>query len=221
MTVDFAYKIIKLAVNKDQNGYVSPNDFNNAMTNAQNGFVAWLLGLFQQYSPGRPAAIVELGQNQIVRQRLTPVIYGYDLSIDGAGFSSKPGDFQQVDAMLTMDMKRIRSVEQDKIWSVYGDVIDSYQTNPFYVTHPTGFKFYPASLSEAHLSYIRTPPDIIWGYTLDINGLEIYDPSTSQDPIWDDVSMMDIIVRALRIIGVSLQAADVNAYSTEIKRIGQ
>lgn len=221
MTVDFAYRIVQLAFYKNQNGYVSPDEFNDAMNNAQNGFVAWLLGLFQQYLPGRPAAVVELGQNQVVRQRLTPVIYGYELSINNTGFSSKPGDFQQVDAMLTTGMQRIRSVEQDKIWSVYGDVIDPYQTNPFYVTHPTGFTFYPAHLSQAHLSYIRTPPAIKWGYIPDADGIPVYDPATSTDPIWDDVSMMDIIVRALRIVGVGLQAADVNAYATEIKRVGQ
>lgn len=221
MTVDFAYQIVQYAVNKAQNGYVSPSDFNLAINNAQNEFMNWLLGPFQQYQPGRPAANVELGQNQVVRQRLTPVIYGYILTVDPSGFSPKPGDYQQADAMWTMDLKRIRTVDQDKLWAVYGSVIDPYATNPFYTIEATGFTFYPASIGQARLSYVRNPPQIVWGYTLDPDGIPIYNPGTSTDPVWNDVSMMEILARTLRLVGVNLQANDVNAYSTEVKRIGQ
>jgi len=221
MTVDFAYQIVQYAVNKAQNGYVSPADFNVAINNAQNEFMNWLLGSFQQYTPGRPAANVELGQNQVVRQRLTPVIYGYILNPDPTGFAPKPGDYQQTDAMWTMDMKRIRAVDQDKLWSVYGSVIDPYQTNPFYNIGATGFTFYPAAIGQARLSYVRVPPQIVWGYTLDTDGIPVYDPLTSADPVWNDVSMMEVIARALRLIGVNLQAADVNVYSAEVKKVGQ
>lgn|SRR5574342_426647 len=221
MTVDFAYRIIQYAVNKAQSGYVSPADFNLTINNAQNEFMNWLLGSLQQYQPGRPAANVELGQNLVVRQRLTPVIYGYILNPDVTGYAAKPGDYQQTDAMWTMNLKRIRSVDQDKLWSIYGSVIDPYQTNPFYTISATGFNFYPASIGQAQLSYVRNPPQIVWGYIPDGDGVPVYDPLTSVDPVWNDVSMMEIIARALKLVGVNLQANDVKAYSTEVQRLGQ
>ena len=62
---------------------------------------------------------------------------------------------------------------------------------------------------------------MIWGYTLDVNGVPVYDPASSTQPVWGDATILEIIVRALRIIGVNLQYNDVNAYANEIKQVGQ
>lgn len=87
MNVNVMYNLMAYLVSKNrQNGYMSPSDFNKTINQAQISFLDYLLGEFQQYQYSRPIAKVEFGQNAIVRQRLTPIIYGYNLSIDGTGF---------------------------------------------------------------------------------------------------------------------------------------
>ncbi len=50
--INDVYKIVLYAVSKNlQQGYVSPEDFNNSINIAQKGYVAYLLGNFQQYQP--------------------------------------------------------------------------------------------------------------------------------------------------------------------------
>lgn len=192
------------------------------MNQAQLGYMSFLLGTLQAYIPGRPIARVELGQNSIVRDRLAPSIYNYNLSVDSTGFSPYPGDYLQADAMWSMyGYQRIRWIDQDRWWLVYNSVIDPVATNPVYLYEDTGFRFAPESIGAAKLSYVRNPPNIVWGYTLDGDGIEVYDPNTSVDPIWDNLSILDIISRALRFVGVNLQAPDISQYANEIKATGQ
>ena len=206
--VDYCYNIVLYAAGKNlQQGYVSPDDFNLIFNQGQRSYSSFLLGSFQTYTPGRPVAKVELGQNSVVRQRLIPTIYGYNLNIDSSGFSPYPGDFLQVDAMWSIyGFKRIRLSPQEKLYSMYNSKIDPIATNPIYEIIDTGIMFYPSTpldYSQARLSYVRNPPDVVWGYTDDpITGLPVYSRARSTQPIWDEASLLEIIVRALALIGV-------------------
>lgn len=222
MTIDTVYKIVQFAVNKAQNGYLTPEEFNLCINNGQRGYAAYLLGTMQQYTPGRPIARVELGQNSVVRQRLTPIIYGYNLPIDTTGFSPYPGDYLQTDAMWSIyGYQRIRYADQHKFVSIYNSRIDPIRRYPIYVLEDVGFRFFPSTLSDARLNYVRNPPDMRWGYVNDANGLPLYSEAHSTQPVFDDAAMMEIIVRALALVGVNLQAAQVSQYAEQIKQGGQ
>lgn len=222
-TVDDLYKLVLYICDKNQmQGYISPDDFNLAINQAQKSYVSYLLGSFQQYTPQRPVARVEFGQNTTIRTRLAAIIYWYNLSVDGSGFAPYPGDYLQVDTMVSIyGYNRIRQVQQDALYSNYNSVIDPIATNPIYILEDLGFRFFPNNISQAKLSYIKEPPEIKWGYTLDGNGEPVYSPGDSKQPVWDDATCLDIVSRALSIIGVNLQFGMVQQYSMEIKNQGQ
>jgi len=223
MTVDTFFKICLFAVNKNQNGTLTAEDFNRIANLGQDSFVAYLLGNFQTYQPGRPISKVELGQNSVVRQRLAPVIYGYTLGVNAAGFSPYPADYMQTDSMWGIygNYNRIRFVDQTKIDPTFHSVIDPIATNPVYMLEDTGFQFEPKTQWQAKLRYVKVPPRIQWGFDLDGNNRRIYSPVNSIDPIWDEATMLDIIVRSLAVIGLNLQMNQVESYANMIKTQGQ
>jgi hypothetical protein len=223
LDINEVYELCLYAINKFQGGGLTPAEFNRIINVGQRSYISYLLGSFQTYTPGRPIARVELGQNSVVRQRLTPSIYQYNLSVDANGFSPFPGDYLQADAMWSIyGYNRIRHVDQGRWWSTYNSDIDPIATNPIYMLKDIdGFQFGPESIGQAKLSYVRNPSDMIWGFDLDVNGREVYNPATSGQPIWGELQILEIIVRALRLIGVNLQADQVSQYATEIKMGGQ
>lgn len=221
MDVNQVYDLIKFIANKNQQGYITPSQFNLIINQAQNSYTSFLLGSFQQYTPGRPMARVELGNNSVVRQRLAPIIKATTLTIDGTGFSPYPTDYVQVDAIRTDSLQRVRFVQQDSLYSYYNSVIDPVATNPIYLLEDTGLRFYPATLGSAKLSYVSDPVDIVWAYTLDANGRPVYDAANSVDPVWHVTSILEIVTRALSMIGVNLQAGAISQYAQEIKANGQ
>lgn len=223
MNINDVYEIVLYACAKNQSqGYISPSDFNLLINQAQVQYTSYLTGSVQSYRPGRPMPTVEFGENSVVRQRLSPTIYGYNLNVDATGFSPYPNDYIQTDAMWSYyGFNRIRYVAQDRLFFIYNSVIDPIETNPIYLIQDTGFKFYPQSLGMAYLSYVRNPQRIEWAYTLDIYGQPVYDPINSIDPIWDDAAMWDIICRTLSLTGVNLQLGVVMNYAQDIKKTGQ
>lgn len=166
--------------------------------------------------------------NEVVRQRVTPLIGPVvTLNIDVAGVSPYPGDFQQMDAVWTTTMQRIRFVPQHKLYSYLNSQIDPISTNPIFLIENDGFRFYPnttynnISIGSALLSYVKTPPPIVWGSILDGNGIPVYDPGTSTAPVWFDVDMLEIIARALKMVGINLSAPEVEQYSNQVITVGQ
>ncbi len=118
-------------------------------------------------------------------------------------------------------VKRVRYAEQNKLDAYYNSVIDPIATNPIYLIEDTGFQFYPSSVYQAKLSYVKDAPAIVWAYTEDGNSRPIYNSATSINPVWDDTACMDIIGRCLRMIGVNLQDISVSQYAEELKNQGQ
>lgn len=223
MDVNSVYKLVLYIASKNlQQGYLSPEEFNDIINQGQRSYVAYLLGIFQQYTPGRPVARVELGQNSVVRQRLAPVIYGYNLNIDVTGFSNYPGDYLQTDAMWSIyGLQRIRYADQHKLVSIYNSKIDSIATNPIYILEDSGFRFYPQNLTSSRLHYIKDAPRMSWNYTLDANGIPVYNAATSVQPVFDEVALYDIIARSLLIIGINLNAGAIMQYANDLKQSGQ
>ena len=185
------YRICQYAINKAQNGYLTSSEFNLLVNQAQTSYTDYLLGEFQQYQYGRPQARIDYNQNSNIRQRISPLLYGYTLSVDGTGFASYPGDYVQTDAMWNPNgISRYRYVKQDSLFSYYNSKIDPIANNPVYLIEPSGFRFYPANVGTARLTYVKIPPTITWGYTLDSNGSEVYNPATSKQPGWSDVDKL-------------------------------
>lgn len=224
MTADEVYKIILYASAKNkQQGYVSPADFNNVlMPVAQRSFLDYLLGEYQKYKTGRPIAVVQFGQNERIRQSLSPLIYSAILPINSiTGIAPFPSDYEYPDAMWGLyGFYNIRFIQQDRQDAFIHSEIDPITENPVYLIRHEGFQFYPETLGSARMSYVRTAPSIVWAYVLDSNNRPVYDPTNSQQPVWGDTDMMNIICRALAIIGINLQLGIIVQYAQEIKNGG-
>lgn len=227
MNVNQVYEICKYAVAKNiQQGYLSPADFYTVINQGQRSYLDYLLGEYQRYQLRRPIAVVEIGQNQRIRDSLAPLIYGAVLPINSStGISPFPSDYEYVDAMWGVyGFYNIRFIQQDRLDAYIHSEIDPNVTNPVYLIQHEGFNFFPSrpyGENQARMSYVRNAPSIVWGWVADSNGLPVYNPATSQDPVWSETDILQIIVRALALVGVNLQFNVVLGYSTEIKDKGQ
>jgi hypothetical protein len=235
MNVNDMYRICQFAINKAQNGYLTPSEFNLIINQAQISYQDYLLGEFQQYQYGRAQARVSYSQNEDIRQRLTPLILQTTLAPDtSTGIAAYPTNFLQVDAMWESDgLHRIRFVPQDSLYSYYNSEIDPLASNPIYLLQKDQFQFYPKNITSISgnpiISYVESAPDIIWGYTL-VSGRPVYNPATynpisaptgSQQPVWYDVDILEIITRALKLIGLNLQAGQIEQYANQVTQTGQ
>lgn len=221
MDADTPYRIIQLVCNKFQAGNITAQQYMDAINQAQRDFLNFLLGQFISYQYGKPLSRVQFGMNEIVRQRVTPFIDApTTLTIDVNGNAPYPVGLQQVDAMYTSTMDRIRYVPQHKLYSYLKSQIDPVATNPIFLITSEGFKFYPSTLGTALISFVDTPPDVLWASLPDAQGRPVYNPGPSKGPLFYDVDVMELISRALAMFGVNLQANEVSQYAQMAKTQG-
>jgi hypothetical protein len=230
MNVNDMYRICQFAVNKAQNGYLTPSEFNLTINQAQISYQDYLLGEFQQYQYGRPQARINYSQNENIRQRLSPLITSATLTINGSGEAAYPADYVQADTIITTAFNRVRFAQQDTLYSYYNSQIDPIATNPIYLLEPTGFQFYPVTLGSAILTYVKDAPEIVWAYTT-VSGRPVYAPTQTGagvtpttgtvQPVWDRVDLLEIIARALKLIGLNLQDGQVQQYANQVTQTGQ
>lgn len=221
------YKIWLFAIDKNlQQGYGKPDDFYVTINQAQRSYLDYLLGEYQKYQIQRPISVVEFGQNERVRNSLAPLIYGAILPIiPVTGISSFPSDYEYVDAMWGVyGFYNIKFIQQDRRDSYVHSEIDPITENPCYLIQQKGFEFTPDrpyDKNQAKMSYVRSAPSIVWGWVEDSNGIPVWNPATSQNPVWSETDCLQIIVRALMLVGVNLQFNAVLQYSQNIKDGGQ
>ena len=227
MSVDQLYQLWLFALDKNlQQGYASPNDFYICINQAQRSYEDYLLGEYQRYQIQRPIAVVEFGQNERIRDSLAPLIYGTVLPINSTtGIAPFPSDYEYVDAMWGVyGFYNIRFIQQDRQDSYIHSQIDPIAENPVYLIQHEGFRFFPErpfGENQARMSYVRNAPSIVWGYTEDSNGIPVYNPATSQQPVWSETDCLQVLARALMIAGVNLQFNAVVQYANDIKNNGQ
>jgi hypothetical protein len=222
MTVDQAYALIKYIANKNQSGAPSPSEVGRILTSACRSYQAFLLGQEEQFSPGRPVPRVGLGMGETLRMSLQPLLVPPTALTITSGVAELPEDCAAIDAVYKSDgYTKIRYAEPDRLQGYVESVIDPIGENPCYVLNASGLTFYPTDLSAAKIAYVRVHPEVVWAYTADANGRPTYTATGSAHPLFGDTDMLQVIARALRMIGVSLQNASVAQYAQEIKGAGQ
>lgn len=230
MDANTVYNLITYIANQFQRGNISPQRVNLIVQQGQTSFLDYCLGAMQQYQYGAPESRVEYAVNETARLRLTPFIGPVvTLTIDNTGLAPYPASFEQVDAMYmnVPARTRIRFVPQHKAPNYLSDPIDPIDSNPVYLLESGGFRFYPnanfdgLSLGTALISYVETPPVFNWASTPDANSRPIYNAGGSQGLMFYDVDCMEIISRALKMVGVNLGAPEVSGYAQNIIDKGQ
>jgi len=230
VTSDTAYKIIQYAANQFQRGNVSPARFSLIINYGSTSFLDYYLGQMQQYQYGSPASRVQFGVNETARQRLSPLIDPVtEYTPDITGFVPYPPLFEQVDAMYdtSPNFNRIRFVPQHKLPNYKSDPIDPVATNPIYILESEGFRIYPNMTEDGiasptiRLSFVHTPPIIVWNSSLDANGRPQYQDAGSVGLWCYEVDSAELIARGLRLVGVNLQANQVSQYAETIIKEGQ
>lgn len=224
ITVDEMYQIERLIINNNQNGNLTPDRFNLINEQAQYDYMEFLLGDLRKYQMGRPIPPTAWGMTARVRQSLTPFIQpATSITVDPiSGIALFPPGYQMWDAMYwSIYRKRVKFIQQDRLDSHINSTINPISRNPVFLSIYTGFEVHPNNIGSVNLSYIRNPRPIVWGSTSDIYGRRVYNPALSSQPEWFREDVIQIMVRALRMMGVNLQSTQINQYAEQIKNTGQ
>jgi len=207
---------------KNQAGSISSSDFQYHWNDSQNAYMADLLGRFQMHNNGKEGLQTGLIQNETILIKLSPFTNPTTLTITG-GQSNKPSDFIY-ELALRINGEKVYKIAHDQIYWVNQSVIDPpsiAEDSYYYIEYLNYYKFLPSAVTSAELDYIATPVNIVWGFTFDGNGRQVYNPATSVQPQWMDIDCLEITKRMLKTLGVAFKDADLSNFGQSVITTGE
>jgi hypothetical protein len=183
MTIDECYRLVNYVTNKEISGNTfKPADFNLMAKMAQLEFINKRLGNIKAIDPRSGTPPFGYKSTRKVDIDLRPLVYGpITIPINTSGNFNYPAGFIWPDAFHKTDFKPITEVDSDEYPHVKHSTFEPPTTDyPVLIfRNPYGF-IDPYNIGNFAMSYVKTPPDPIWGYT-EQSGNSVYDPGSSQD----------------------------------------
>ena len=192
INVDTVYKTVLLILNKEQRGYITPDEFNKTATQVQ-------LDIFEQYFDDLNQQLRNvafnvkydnepLGKDEVYFYRLGTITY-----IPLTGFPVELQRLQRSD-FYNIDKSPLTRPTED--FPCY-----LYEGNKLLIK-PTSI----ATGSTVEASMIRKPLDINWGFqTNGPGGSYIWDSSTSQNFELEQSEQVNVILRILQYSGIVIR----------------
>ena len=196
VNVDTVYKTVLYILNKEQRGYITPDEFNRLGTQVQREiFEQYFEELNQQLRI--PQTDSEYANRIKNLEEKIDVFKKYDDATYVGPHFTLPTDLHRLGTLIYNE-KEIQGVNRNEYFLINkSPLVKPTESNPLYVLEGIGRPSAPPSLayiypdsiiSGVEAYYIKAPRDPKWGYTVDTNnGAYIYDNSEEYALIagWD------------------------------------
>lgn len=225
ISIDLIYQQTRQILQKELGtGYLDPAQF-NAFANMSN------VELFNKY-----AGVYQ--NTQQVTDKILPFIKKSVIAIDSAnGQMLHPSDYVdrvavrafEPDALLAAQKASTDTdpINYFKIPQIDVDTIDNDKLGgrlislvvpptkylPIITFYDNYIQWHPIDTGVGIFEYLRQPVDVVWGYTVGADGLEVYDPTTSVNFEWLWKMRNELIIKICSYFGVSVRAEDLIQYS--------
>lgn len=87
-------------------------------------------------------------------------------------------------------------------------VVAPTMKRPICTFYDSYLQFYPVTVGSCIFEYLRQPVEAVWAYTLDANGLPVYDSTNSVNLEWSWKMRNEIIIKVCWYFGISVRETD-------------
>ena len=204
ISVDTVYKTVLLILNKEQRGYMTPDEFNKIGQQVQ-------LEIFEKYFEDL---------NQIVRAHQTDADYADRLSYleEKISIFENNSTYVVTNGVANLsDVHRLNTVTYNNIElqkvgrKEYYNIIKSPLTKPtelypIYLQEGNSLKIEPTSISLIDISFIKKPLNINWNFVADEGlGIFVYTSNGTIDFELHSSEQTEVILRILAYAGIVIR----------------
>ena len=204
INVNAVYKTVLLILNQQQRGYMTPDEFNKVATQVQ-------LNIFERYED-------DLNQMYRVPQNDTEYANRVKNIEDNLQFFQRTGATTYVGPHFTLtptDIYRLGTVysggaqlsqyaQRNEITQLLlSPLTQPTASFPIYLYENNLLYVYPTTIQAGiTISYLKTPADVTWGYSVGALGQFLYSAGTSVDFELSITEQTNVITRVLAYAGV-------------------
>ena len=243
INVNNVYQTVLLILNKEQRGYITPNEFNKTATQVQ-------LDIFEQYFDDLnqqlrvPQVDIDYADRQSsIDEKLATFkgigsctysagsfslptlddISGLQIVYNDAPASSNQVSFYKLGAVTyeptNTDPVELQRLQRFDFYNIQKSQLTKSTTSfPTYLYEGGKITVRPTSIqSDIVASFVRKPKDVVWGYTVGGLGQYVYNSTTSQSFELLPSEQVEVVLRILQYSGIVIRDPQiVQAAASEI-----
>ena len=215
VNINTVYQRVLLLANKEQRGYITPEEFNSFADQAQReifeGYIAKKIE-----SSALPMTTDEYGDvAKIVDERLT--YFDNVLAIDKTTLNAQgrategfayPDNFWSLGLVNVNGRMADEVSHRDLTYINLSPLTSPTEKQPIYTRHEGGVVVYPNTVESIDLVYLRVPTVPSWAYMDDPTGDPIYDEANSIQFELNTAEEANLVYRILALSGLAIKQQD-------------
>ena len=205
ISVDTVYKTVLLILNKEQRGYMTPDEFNKIATQVQlETFENYFESLNQQLRvPDNDSEYADRIKN--IDEKIAIFKKYGDLTYDTNGYFTLPTELYRLGTVIYKDEIEAQLVQRnDLLYVNQSPLTKPTEQYPLYLYEDNKLYLKPNDIqTNISVSYVKKPLDVIWNFEIP-SGQNYYQyvASGSQDFELDVSEQPEIIIKVLLYAGV-------------------
>jgi len=211
VSIDTVYQRVLSILNKEQRGYLTPQEFNLFANQAQ-------MDIFEQY-------FYDLNQFRRLPKNNTEYsdmldIINEKISLFEASATSTgslPSDLYRIGAVILNNKEAQYVLKNDFLTIINSPLVKPTLARPIYIKDNTGIKVYTSATDTASsftIQYIKKPAQAVWGY-IEVNDVALYNEDTATDFELHDSEETDLVIKILALAGLSIREPDIFAAASQ------
>jgi len=202
VSIDNVYQKVLAIANKEQRGYITPQEFNLFADQVQ-------MDIFEQYFydinqfnriPGNSTEYADM--LDLLEEKIA-IFKNIKLLNYQSPYYQKPRELYRVGSLET-GFGEIEQVTHKEYLSInLSPLARPTLKRAIYIDMPQGFRVYPTFTNNVHCHYIRKPKNVNWGYSV-VGENALYDATKSQDFQLHPSEENNLIIKILALAGLSV-----------------
>ena len=222
--IDLVYKTVTTIINKENNGYVSPEEFNNIATLVQEEIFKNYFEDHNRDDNRDHSGLVSKGYGNLPfnqRQKIGQFSETFIMTNLGNQLYDLPTNLYWIedDGITTLRGEVVEEVERRELGYLMNSISKPTVNYPVYGRYSDKIKVYPAELnSDLSIDYIRKPLHPKWTYFPLPDGNAMFNPAAGdyQDFELHESEFSNIVIKVLMFFGINLREAEVVQVASNI-----
>jgi len=216
ISIDTVYQRVLAIANKEQRGYITPQEFNLLANQAQMDIFEQYFYDINQFDRMNNNDTEYSNMISLLEEKISPFEkWRVSASAVSGNTATLPTDLYRLGLVFYgaagYDVEVEQINKKDLLYMERSPLATPTSTHPVYVRKTgTTIKVFPSSPTTAYstsnvtCNYTAKPTDIAWGYT-NVSGTALYNSPTTVDPQLHDSEETTLVLKILTLAGITLQ----------------
>jgi len=209
INVNKVYRVVLAVLNKEQRGYLTPDQFNRLGRQAQldlfeKSFYDYNRQLTKRNIQGVNSEYGDIADN--IEEKIDLFAESSTKTITNGVFSAPTDLYRTIQVVKADRLTEIEKIKKSEYVYLGSSKLTQPSSDfPIYYFDNQEFNVLPNTLTSCVIDYIRRPLDPAWVFTTGSSGQYVYDSNNSQDFEIHESDETDLVLKILAYAGVVIK----------------